>query len=491
MFQFFKRTFKYIKSPKSLNQRIIFMMAVGVVLAQLISNGIWTAQWRSDYQNRVADMSVAMANRVTSTVRFFIKLPNSYRHLVLDQLRDMGGTRFFVTLNKEKIRLQDVVDSPAKTIVIDAFNKALQKELGNKTPVSITFSLPDDLKVINNHTKLSDLPERWGHQTLMLAPYNAPILVVQFPINEREWLYVATIIPSLLLEDSGSPLSFQRVISLLVSLLTVMLIGIWVVRYITRPIRRLGRAALHVGRGESVLVPVRGSSEERLTAQAFNDMQQRIQRYLDDRERLFASISHDLKTPITRLRLRSELLEEDVTREAFCRDLEDLDLMVKGALQSVSDTDIHENQTTVDISRLLRNFAEDAKMAGQTLTVNGDTVNSFIGRPLALKRCIGNLLDNAYHYGSVVSVRLHLSTEHLIFEICDNGPGIPDANIKQVFKPYTRVLPQAGHVGGMGLGLSIARNIARAHGGDIVLSNITPKGLKVSLKLPLSASQII
>lgn len=466
------------------------MMAFGVFLAQLISSSIWTTQWRSDYEARVAHMSVSMANRVTSTVRFFIKLPNSYRHLVLDQLRDMGGTRFFVTLNKEKIVLEDAVESPAKTLIINAFNKALRKELGSETAISIAFSLPDTLKVINNGTKLSDLPERWGHQTLMLAPYDAPILVVQFPINEKEWFYVATIIPSLLLEDSGSPLSTERLISLLVSLLTVMIIGIFVVRYMTRPIRRLGRAAMQVGRGESVIVPVRGSREEQLTAQAFNDMQLRIQKYLNDRQKLFASISHDLKTPITRLRLRAELLTDEGTREAFCRDLEDLDLLVKGAIQSVSETDIHENQTAVDISRLLLHFSEDAQIAGHTLKVTGESVHCFIGKPLAIKRCIGNLLDNAYHYGSTVGVQLTLSDAHLFICISDDGPGIPKADLKQVFEPYIRVMPQFGHASGMGLGLSIARNIARAHGGDIELCNLEPKGLKVTLQLPLATSNI-
>ncbi len=483
-----RQLFKRLINPRSLNQRIILMMAVGVVLAQLISNSIWTAQWRSDYENRVASMSVAMANRVTSTVRFFISLPNSYRHLVLDQLRDMGGTRFFVTLNQEKIILEDTVDSAAKSIVIDAFIKALQQELGSETPISIVFSLPKTLKVLNNQTKLSDLPERWGHQTLMLAPYDAPILVVQFPINQREWMYVATIIPSLLLEHSRSPLSTERLISLLVSLLTVMLIGIWGVRYITRSIRRLGRAAERVGRGETALVPVLGSHEEQLTAEAFNNMQLRIQRYLGDREKLFASISHDLKTPITRLRLRAELLDDDTTRDAFNRDLEDLDLMVKGALQSVSDTDIHENQTAVDISRLLQYFAEDAKIAGKKLHISGSKVTHFIGRPLALKRCIGNLLDNAFHYGTLVKIRLSLTEKHLFIEINDNGPGIQETDINKVFQPYTRIQPQQGHADGMGLGLSIARNIARAHGGDIELSNLKPKGLKVSLRLPLSTA---
>jgi len=483
--------FKRIILSRPLNQRIIVMMALGVVLAQLISTAIWTAQWRSDYENRVASMSVAMANRVTSTVRFFVSLPNAYRHVVLDQLRDMGGTRFFVTLNQEQIQLADVVDSPAKTIVINAFNHALQKELGPSTPVSIVFSVPEDLKVLNNHTKLSDLPERWGHQTLMLAPYNAPILVVQFPINDTEWLYVATIIPSLLLEDSGSPLSVERLISLLVSLFTVLLIGIAVVRYLTRPIRRLGKAAERVGRGESIIIPVQGSDEEQLTAKAFNNMQMRIQRYLDDRERLFASISHDLKTPITRLRLRAELLDDDDSRDAFCRDLEDLDMMVKGALQSVSETDIHENQTAVDISRLLQTYCDDAVIAGKNLTVTGDTLHSFHGKPLALKRCIGNLLDNAFHYGTTVQVNVTVSDSHLLIDICDDGPGIPSAAMSHVFKPYTRIQPQFGHANGMGLGLSIARNIARAHGGDIELCNIAPSGLRVNLRLPLSKSPLV
>ncbi|MGB1237477.1 MAG: ATP-binding protein [Pseudomonadales bacterium] len=473
------------RKPRSLNQRIIWMMAVGVVLAQLISNAIWTAQWRADYQTRVADMSVAMAGRVTATVRFFISLPNAYRHVVLDQLRDMGGTRFFVTLNKEKIELQDAVDSAAKQIVIDAFNEALQKELGTQTPISTVFSLPQDLKVLNNYTKLSDLPERWGHQTLMLSPYDAPILVVQFPINDQEWLYVATLIPSLLLEDSGSPLSKERVFSLLISLASVLLIAIWGVRYITRPIRQLGRAAEHIGRGESFNIPEEGSHEVRLTARAFNDMQQRIQGYLEDRERLFASISHDLKTPITRLRLRAELLDDEQSRDAFSRDLEDLDLMVKGALQSVSETDVHENHTHVDISRLLARFAEDAALSGQQLHIHGDRINDFLGKPLAIKRCIGNLLDNAFHYGSEVSVSLHRDGQQLFIEICDDGPGIPADNLLDVFQPYTRVQPNMGHSGGMGLGLSIARNIAKAHGGNIKLSNLTPCGLKATLQLPL------
>ena len=481
-----RRFINRLKNPISLNLRIIIMMAIGVVLAQLISNSIWSAQWRSDYEARVADMSVSMANRVTSTVRFFIKLPNSYRHLVLDQLRDMGGTRFFVTLNQVKIQLNDAVETPAKAIVIDAFNQALHKELGEGTPISVVFSQPNDLKVLNNHTMLSDLPERWGHQTLMSPPYDTPILVVQFPINEDEWLYVATIVPSLLLEGSGSPLSEERLLSLLVSLCTVLFVSIWGVRYITLPIRRLGRAAERVGRGEIVLVPVRGSKEEQLTAKAFNNMQQRIQRYLNDRERLFASISHDLKTPITRLRLRSELLDDDITREAFCRDLEDLDLMVKGALQSVRETDIHENQTAVNISRLLQHFSEDAKIAGNNLLIQGANITHFTGKPLALKRCIGNLLDNALHYGKFVSITLRTTPQHLFIDICDDGPGIPHADINKVFEPYIRVLPKEGHAGGIGLGLSIARNIARAHGGDIELENLQPKGLKVTLRLPLS-----
>jgi signal transduction histidine kinase len=253
---------------------------------------------------------------------------------------------------------------------------------------------------------------------------------------------------------------------------------------LTRPLRSLTTAMEQFGRGETVRLAETGSKELVATARAVNDMQERIQCYLDDRQRLFASISHDLKTPITRLRLRAELLQKEEVRNAFCEDLEDLEIMVKASLQCVKDTDIHENPTNVDIGRLLYTLQEGAGLSGNELLLPDQLVCYYRGKPLALKRCIGNLIDNAIYYGQRAVVSVEDGRETLILQIRDFGPGIPADKIDRAFEPYTRLSPHKSLKPGHGLGLSIARNIARAHGGEVMLSNHPDGGLVVRLLLP-------
>jgi len=473
--------------PKSLSGRILLVLAVGVILAQLISSTIWLTQWRADKDHNVREMSRHMAFRVASTVQFFSSLPTAYRHVVLDQLRDMGGTRFFVTLNKELIRVKDLPESRRKSIVVNEVRSVLKQQLGFEQSVRIEFSQADDLHVLNNNIKLLDLPEKWGASTLLIKPLNAPILVIQVPVSDTEWLYLATLMPDPFFLDEGSPLSAERMISLLVSLMIVLLLGYGFVRSLTKPLRRLNQAVEQFGRGEESKLEESGSLELRATARAVNEMQQRIQRYLDDRERLFASISHDLRTPITRLRLRAELLEDVVERADFCDDLEDLEMMVKASLQCVKDTDIHENLIEVDIARLLRQMQQGIELAGGELVLPEPLECFYPAKPLALKRCIGNLIDNAIFYGQRAEVSLVDSERMLVLIIRDFGPGIPEEKLERVFQPYMRLSPDNSGHPGMGLGLSIARNIARAHGGELLLSNHPEKGLVARLTLPRSA----
>jgi signal transduction histidine kinase len=474
--------------PRSLSGRILLALAAGVVLAQSISAVIWYTQWRADGELRVREVSQHMAYRVASTVQFFTSLPTAYRHVVLDQLRDMGGTRFFVSLNREFIHINDLPDNSLKAIVIEEFHLALKKQLGiDPASVSIEFSRPADLHVLNNETLIEDLPPRWRDITLRVKPDGSPILVLQLPISEGEWLYLATVMPDVEFLSETSPLSRERLVTLVLSLVTVLLLGVWIVRTLIRPLRRLAKAAESFGQGENNPLPEDGSTELVAAAKAFNAMQGRIQRYLDDRERLFASISHDLKTPITRLRLRAEMLDNDQQRDAMTRDLEDLDLLVKGALQSVKDTDIHENRVEVDLARILEGMAEGAALAGKTIRLVGHQVDTYLGKPLALKRCIGNVLDNALYYGKEATVTVTDSGTQLIISIHDQGPGIPEAQQERVFQPYTRLADHSTHPG-MGLGLSISRNIARAHGGEISLRNHPQGGLVVTITLPRGSS---
>lgn len=480
-----KRTKSRLKHwTQSLSSQILIIMALGVASAQFISSSIWLRQLESDTKQNVREVSKHMAFRIAATVSYFTSLPQNYRHIVIDQLRDMGGTRFFVTLNKEEISIHAIPDSPLKDIVKNEVESTLSKQLGIKN-AKIDFSSPDDLHVINNHTLLADLPERWGHHSLLVKPLTPPIIVIQIPINDRDWLYLASLMPDPYFLDESSALSSDRLFSMAMSVITVLLLSLLILRRITRPLALLVKAAERFGQGDWKPIKEAGPIEVRNTARAFNEMQTRIQRYLNDRERLFASISHDLKTPITRLRLRAEMLDEDDTRDAMIRDLEDLDMLVKGALQSVKETDIHENRVEVDISRMLTDMQNTANLHGIKLTVHGALQHPYIGKPLAIKRCLGNLIDNALYYGKTAEIVIEDNDEGICIRIRDEGPGIPVDKMDKVFQPYTRLTPDhSGHPGGMGLGLSIARNIARAHGGEVTLSNQPGHGLEVKLWLP-------
>ncbi|MEO9654253.1 ATP-binding protein [Marinomonas sp.] len=469
---------------RSLTGQILIIMALGVASAQFISSTFWLKQLESDTEKNVLEVSKHMAFRIAATVSYFESLPQNYRHIVIDQLQNMGGTRFFVTLNKEEILINSLPDSHLKDIVKNEVQHTLAKQLGI-THAKIDFSSPSDLHVINNHTRLVDLPERWGHHSLLVKPLTPPIIVIQIPVNDKDWLYLASLMPDPYFIEESSALSADRLFSMAMSVITVLLLSIVILRRVIRPLATLARAAESFGQGDSQPIKEVGSIEVRNTARAFNDMQTRIQRYLNDRERLFSSISHDLKTPITRLRLRAEMIDEDDTRDAMIRDLEDLDMLVKGALQSVKETDIHENRVEVNIIRMLKDMQCAANRDTLKLDVKGELNHPYIGKPLAIKRCLGNLVDNALYYGKTATVFIEDSEDALCIRICDQGPGIPIDKMDKVFQPYTRLTPDhSGHPGGMGLGLSIARNIAKAQGGEVTLNNHPNGGLEATIWLP-------
>ncbi|HBP3477907.1 TPA: hypothetical protein L5Y92_006443 [Pseudomonas aeruginosa] len=230
----------------------------------------------------------------------------------------------------------------------------------------------------------------------------------------------------------------------------------------------------------SAALEERGASELVEVARAFNTMHERIDRYLNERGQLFSAISHDLRTPITRLRLRVELLEDERLQEKFGRDLDELELLVKGALQCVKDTDIHENVEPVDLDLLLQHIAEPYLADGRVEVV-GRAAEPYPGKPLALKRCIGNLLDNALKYGERARLSLEDGPEAVVLHVDDDGPGVPEQRLEQIFEPRFRLSPRGQ---GYGLGLGIARNIAHTHGGEVSLQNRREGGLRVSLRLP-------
>lgn len=472
--------------PGSLRWRLVAVLLLGVLLVQIVSSAIWITQARRSEEVSVTNMANHMAYGVASTVRFFQSLPHQYRHIVLDQLRNMGGTRFFVSVNQEQIMVDDLADSYLHDIVVSQFYTILKKELGRKPTIIVQFSEADKLKVFNNHTYLTDLPPRWAHHSLLIKPLSPPILVTQIKLAEREWIYVAALIPHPTFLAKTEFISFERMIFLSLMIVCVLLISFFAVRWLTEPLAKLSKAADDLGRDlDHPPIDEAGSKEMIATARTFNAMQQRLKRYIDDRARLFSAISHDLKTPITRLRLRAEMLDDEAQREKFSSDLEELEVMVVGALQCAKDTELDEVQSPTNLMDIINKLKRDVKDAGHSISIQGKIHKPFMGKPLALKRCLTNLIDNAIFYGEQADIKLIDTEDEIQIIIRDYGPGISENEQDQVFEPYYRVEKSRNrNTGGTGLGLGIARSIAKAHGGELMLDNHPESGLVVTVKLP-------
>lgn len=219
----------------------------------------------------------------------------------------------------------DVSVSHAR-IAIDQIALTMKQDLPHVSNTRIAFAWPDNLKVSENGSNLGDLPDHWGQAILMITPRPAPILVIQVEMEPGHWLYLASLMPNPYFLETSNPMSLDRLLRQGFSLAAVLLLSILVARWITRSLAALPKAAEAFGNGERMpALPDRGSREFVNTARAFGAMRERIQRYLEDRERLFVSISHDLRAPITRLKLRAELLDDDALRSEFHDDLDELE----------------------------------------------------------------------------------------------------------------------------------------------------------------------
>lgn len=471
--------------PDSLLVRIVLVMAIGVISAQLVGAALLARQLRENVSTEALSAARQLAANAAGSIRFFRDLPPAYRPILIEQLRTMGGTRFFIQFNKTHLPVQPLGGNVLADAVVEAVRQELERTLGTRSRPDVSFSWPDTLQVSDKGLMVRDLPESWVDATLLFRVRNAPILVIQSEFEKGNWLYLAATMPDPYFLDKVNPFTTDRLALQLVTLVTVLLLSVLLVRGLVKPINRIAAAANAFGSAMAPEpLPETGTSELRRTAHAFNAMRARIQGYLVDRERLFIGISHSLKTPIMRLKLRAELLDDEAMRNAFHEDLDDLDVMVKSALQSLRDTDVHENLVLVRLDQLLARLVQRPIHPNAAIDYVCVPI-SIHGKPLALQRAFGNLLDNAVLYGDRVQVRLTSMRNMALVEIRDFGPGLPDAAFATAFEPHVRLSHgQQRNRGGSGLGLGISRNIVHAHGGDIRLHNHAQGGLVVSVLLP-------
>ena len=277
---------------------------------------------------------------------------------------------------------------------------------------------------------------------------------------------------------SGAP-GGALVLVLGLSLLGVLGAALLASRQMTRPLADLAAAARAAGRGDrSARAPEAGPRELREAAAAFNDMQARVARFEAERTRTLAALGHDLRTPITSLRIRAEMLpEEDAA--PMIRTLHEMEVMAEGLLAAARGTGEGEAPERIDLSDLARRIAEER---GATV---GGAPASVEGPPVALARAAGNLVDNAIRYAGAARIVTAREGAEAILAVEDEGPGIPEGRLRDITEPFVRGEgSRAAHTGGAGLGLAIARAVAEAQGGRLVLANRAGGGLRAELRLP-------
>lgn len=266
---------------------------------------------------------------------------------------------------------------------------------------------------------------------------------------------------------------------------------LWAVTRLTRPVRVLAEAAERLGRDVNAPpLDERGPTEVATAAHAFNTMAARIRHFVDDRTQMLAAIGHDLRTPITRLRLRAEFMEDEELRRKMLVDLDEMEAMIAATLTFARDDATTEPTAALDLAALCRTVADEAADArperAEHIAYEGPDRLTVRARPVALKRALANLVSNALGYGGSARLRV-LPTERGVLRLAieDDGPGVPEGELEQVFVPFRRLETSRNReTGGTGLGLPIARNILRAHGGDVVLRNRPAGGLTALVTLP-------
>ncbi|WP_162937355.1 ATP-binding protein [Indioceanicola profundi] len=336
----------------------------------------------------------------------------------------------------------------------------------------------------------SDIPRKQVSPAVSVPPFGFPTapppepktIEVSRQLKDGTWLkFHAPVTATDALKEPGF------LASLAGSAAVAILLSAWVLGFTTRPLRRFAAAANRLGVDMNApSLEENGPREVRLAASAFNKMQRRLKAFVEDRTRMLAAVSHDLRTPLTRMRLRAEFIDDDSVREKMLDDLAEMESMIGSTLAFARDEANQEAIQPLDLNDLLAKLAEDCREAGQPvgLVPSGRRLPIF-GRRTALKRAFGNLIENAVKYGGSAELSLSSRDETVVVVIDDHGPGIPDVEMENVFRPFYRVEgSRSRDTGGTGLGLSVANDVVRAHGGEIRLENRPEGGLRVTVLIP-------
>ncbi|OIQ94729.1 osmolarity sensor protein EnvZ [mine drainage metagenome] len=461
--------------PRSLFGRTLLVLIAGLMLAEIASLGVNFFD-RGSGVYRLGAQQTAL--RIAQSARILNRLDPRQRAGVIDE---MNGTNFSVVLRRTPAVMSAGFDEHDRYEL--ALATLIKRYLRSQWATSVQITSLGRASRPKNYEAVDTTPlEQWIARHFYFILPGAYSIVAQIRLEDGTTAVFYARIPQ-------EPLS--RIESLLPRLLLNLaifaLLGAAAVGAITRSLERLAHAAEQLGVDpEGKPLPEHGPSEVRSVIRAFNRMRLDLRSYLLERARMLGAISHDLRTPITRLRLRAEMIENAESRAKFVRDLDEIDAMAGSALEFFKSLGSEPQRHPVDVAALVGSLCEDWFETGRDVTVSGTGRAPYNCHPQALRRCLDNLVENALRYGGRARISVTDDGAVLRISVRDDGPGIPEQDLERVFEPFFRLEQSRNRdSGGTGLGLAIARNIARWHGGDIHLRNAPDGGgLIAELSLP-------
>lgn len=336
--------------------------------------------------------------------------------------------------------------------------------------------------------QIVDLEPALAHSNLHLhlkSPGRSGIVMGQLGLADGSWLeFKATRLVH------PSKLRFNGFLLALIPAVALILIGGVLLRRVLAPMRMLAGAAERIGQGERVVLTEMGVSEIRRVVRAFNEMQARIHQLIVDRTEALASVGHDLRTPLARLQLRAEGIEDPALRTAIAKDVDEMEAMVASLLAFYGGDSDPEKPAQTDVAILVQTIVDDATDMGHPASYTGPDHFEAILRPGALKRAVGNLVENAIKYADGAQVTLDVAGDRTIIRVEDNGSGIPEEELLHVLEPFVRLdLARSRDTYGLGLGIPIAHRFALREGGVLRLTNRPSGGLRAELDLPRKRGQ--
>ncbi|MBP1851530.1 ATP-binding protein [Rhizobium halophytocola] len=467
---------------RSLTGQLIGFTLMALVVAQALT---FLISWDERSKALLAAAKSEFISRTVSVTRLIQVLPPEFRQQAL-LASETNYTRFWIStdglepLDTWSRRASSELKRPLANFV--DFREKLGLSPDRHTGAAAATSV--EPKAGSTWVEPSSLLWSFPQQARFMTFDGHEGLGIAIELDSGQWLNTVYHRP-----HTGSWWSTGPLTSIGITAIGLAVISVFIAARIARPLRRLAVSAEALGRGENLPpLPEKGPDDIRRTAEAFNRMQERLHRFVQDRTRMLAAIGHDLRTPLTSLRLRAEFVSDPDVQEKMLATISELEAMTVAAISFARGESSGEETRAMELDALVGSVCDDLADLGQAVSYAEGPQITYRCRPDGLRRAIRNLLENAVKYAGGAKVYIRHSGATLDIVVEDSGPGIPDEMKASVFEPFVRLEASRNRdTGGVGLGLSIVRAVARQHGGDVTLKDNDP-GLRAIISLPAESA---